>query len=181
MRLAREDSALLVIDIQEAFVDAIDEMQRVLRSTELLVRIANLLHVPVLSTVQNPARLGEIASPLRDLLPEPTPKMQFSAAANPALVERLRATGRRQVVITGIETHICVSQTAVDLLAQGLEVVVCPDAVSARSRERHKLGMERLRDSGVMPMHSEAVVYEWLGAADDADFREALKLVKQFA
>ncbi|HTQ12040.1 MAG TPA: isochorismatase family protein, partial [Fimbriimonadaceae bacterium] len=81
----------------------------------------------------------------------------------------------------GVETHICVGQTAVDLLGSGMEVIVCPDAVSSRSVERHKLGMERLRDSGALPLHSESVVYEWLETAENPAFRDVLRLVKELS
>jgi nicotinamidase-related amidase len=92
----------------------------------------------------------------------------------------LRATERNQAVLVGVETHICVSQTALSLLSEGFEVFVCADAVGARSVDRHKLGMERMRDAGAVAAHTEAIAYEWLQTADDPQFREALELIKEY-
>ncbi len=105
-------------------------------------------------------------------------KMTFSAARSAAFMELLEDTGRRQVVIVGIETHICVCLTALDLVQKGYEVVVCPDATSSSTNDRHKLGMERIRDAGVVPAHSEAIAYEWMGAATHPKFKDILQLVK---
>lgn len=163
---------------------AIHEADRVYSRTEFIVRIAKLLAIPVIASEQNNARMGGTASQILDALgPESLPidKMSFSCCGCSSFQASLESTGRKQAVLVGIETHICVSQTALDLQQAGLEVFVCPDAVSARTVDRHKLGMERLRDSGIMPAHTESVAYEWLQSAEDPKFREALKIVKQFA
>jgi nicotinamidase-related amidase len=154
-------------------------MDRVVDRSRFLVRVAQLLGVPVLATEQNPERMGGTVSGLADLLESRQSKMAFSACGASALAQHLENGTRRQAVVVGIETHICVSQTAHDLLERGFEVAVCPDAVSARSVERHKLGMERIRDAGAVPAHTESIVYEWLGSADHPLFREALKIVKE--
>jgi nicotinamidase-related amidase len=104
--------------------------------------------------------------------------MCFSCGGSPPFLAALEATGRRQVLLCGVETHICVSQTAHDLAHAGYRVHVAADAVSSRSLEKHKLGMERIRDAGIKPCAAEAAVYEWLGEAGTAEFREILKLVK---
>lgn len=170
----------MVVDVQPSFLKAIWERERVLRRTDFLLQIATLLGVPVLATEQVPERMG--GTEPRLALPQPAlAKKSFSCCGTPSFRDALEATGRKQIVLVGIETHICVSQTAADLLNQDFEVLVCPDAVSARTIEMHKLGMERMRDSRLLPIHTEAVAYEWMGAADHPEFREALKLVKQFA
>jgi nicotinamidase-related amidase len=97
---------------------------------------------------------------------------------NPEFSSQLRASGRKTVIVVGIETHICVSQTCLDLLDAGYAVAVCPDAASARTQDRHKLGMERLRDAGVVPIHTEALVYEWMVSANHPQFRDILQVVK---
>jgi nicotinamidase-related amidase len=170
-----------VIDVQQALLSSIHEIDRVLGQASFLAKIARLLDVPVLATEQNPTRMGGTEATLAQHLDAPIPKMSFSCCGCTGLMDALQATGRRKVVLAGIETHICVSLTALDLLDAGYEVVVCPDAVSARSLERHKLGMERLRDAGVVPAHSESVAYEWLHSAEHPRFREALKIVKEYA
>lgn len=134
----------------------------------------------MLASEQYPARMGGTEPRFNGLLDQVYGKMEFSAAANSEFMLALEATGRKQVVIVGIETHICVSQTALDLLAKGYEVVVCPDALSSSSQDRHKLGMERLRDAGVIPVHTEAVAYEWCHSANNPKFKELLAVVKQF-
>jgi nicotinamidase-related amidase len=174
-------SALLVIDVQPTLMPLIHEGERVIDRIGFLLEVARLLDVPVLATEQNPSRMGTTHEALAPLVADPAPfaKMCFGACGCEPFMAALDATGRRQVVVTGLETHICVSQTAQGLLEAGYEVVVCPDAVSSRSLERHKLGMERIRDAGCVPAHSEAVAYEWLGTADHAKFREALAIVKK--
>ena len=180
IKLTPAESVLLVIDLQESFLKIIHESDRVLARSEFLCRVSKIFEVPVLASEQYPSRMGRTDPRFDGLLDPVFGKMEFSAAANPEFMAALEKSGRRQVVIVGIETHICVSQTALDLLAKGYEVVVCPDAVSSSSQDRHKLGMERLRDAGVIPIHSEAVAYEWCHSADSPKFRELLAVVKQF-
>lgn len=155
------------------------EAERVLARSSFLLQAANLLEVPVLATEQNPGRMGGTdPRVLSHLKSTALPKMSFSCCGSGDFMAQLSALGRRQAILVGIETHICVSQTAVDLLNGGFEVMVCPDAVSARTVEMHKLGMERMRDSGTLPIHTEAVAYEWMGSSEDARFRDMLALVK---
>lgn len=180
IKARHEDSILIIVDEQPSFMRTIWEADRVLRRTEFLLKIAGLASIPILATEQYPERMGGTNPVLLPFLPRaPFGKMTFSCCGCPPFVELLNETGRRQAILVGIETHICVSQTAVDLLNSGYEVIVCPDAVSARTVEMHKLGMERIRDSGVLPMHSESVAYEWLETAEHPAFREALKIVKE--
>lgn len=175
-------AALLVIDVQPSLTPHILDGGRVLERIAFLAEIASLLEIPVLATEQNPSKMGFTEPSLaRHFSGGAFEKMSFSAAGCATFMEALRASGRTQVVIVGFETHICVSLTAQDLLEQGFEVVVCPDGVSSRNQERHKLGMERIRDAGVVPAHTEAVAYEWLGSAAHPKFREALAVVKRYA
>ena len=180
IKLTPSEPVLLVIDLQESFLKIIHEADRVLSRSEFLVRVSKIFEVPVLASEQYPLRMGVTDARFEGLLDQVFGKMEFSAAANPSFMAALEATGRRTVIIVGIETHICVSQTALDLIAKGFEVVVCPDALSSSSQDRHKLGMERLRDAGVIPIHTEAVAYEWCRSADDSRFKELLAVVKQF-
>jgi nicotinamidase-related amidase len=179
IRLKTDQSALLVIDVQEALAPSIFEIERTIDRIRFLTRVARLLGVPTLATEQNPARMGGTVQAIRQLLDEPIGKMEFSACG--ACAEAISRSRRNQIVLVGIETHICVSQTAHDLMDEGHDVVVCPDAVSARSLDRHKLGMERIRDAGGVPAHTEAVAYEWLRSADHELFRDALRIVKEHA
>jgi len=160
-------------------MESIHEADRVLDRAYFLTRIASLLGVPVIATEQNPERLGSLSSEIGALLSEPPiRKMSFASTGEPAFQAALAATHRRQIVLVGVETHICISLTANQLLEDGYQVVVCPDAVSSSTQERHKLGMERIRDAGAVPAHSESVAYDWLGSAENPLFREALQIVK---
>ena len=173
-------SVLLVVDVQAAFLKGIHEAERVLAKATFMARVAEAMGVPVLATEQNPDRMGGTHPDLAPHVGAPFPKMAFSCIGCEDLATALEFTGHRQAVLVGIETHICVGQTAQDLLALGYEVAVCPDGVSAGSLEAHKLGMERMRDAGVVPVHTEAVAYEWMGTADHFAFRQVLELVKRY-
>jgi len=180
VKLDPRRSLLVLIDIQPSLTKTIFEIDRVLARTMFLTKVANLLEIPVFATEQNPSRMGFTVPELSNLLVShaPFPKMSFSALAEPKFADALKETQRTQIVLTGLETHICVSQTAHGLIDLGYDVVVCPDAVSSRTLEAHKLGMERIRDAGAVPAHSEAVAYEWLGTADQPVFKQFLAIVK---
>ncbi len=172
VQLSPDSSLLLVVDVQEKFLAPIWEAERVLARCDFLCQVAKALSVPILATEQYPERMGGTHPQLAGYVGDPKRKMMFSA------IEAVQAQPRKQVVIVGIETHICVSLTTHGLLAAGYEVVVCPDAVSARTQDRHKLGMERIRDAGAAPAHTEAVAYEWCKTADNPAFRDMLNIVK---
>lgn len=174
-------SILVVVDLQPNFLKTIHEGERVLAHAAFLAGIAKLVQVPVLATEQYPERMGPTEAAVRPWVDRAFPKMSFSATGCDEWMRALEETGRRQVVLVGVETHICVSLTANALLAAGYEVVVCPDAVSSRTMDRHRLGMERIRDAGAAPAHTEAVAYEWLGTAEHPRFRAALSLVKELS
>ena len=178
INLLTEKSLLLVIDVQERFLKPIFEAERVERQCKFLCEVATLFGVPVLATEQNPERMGGTIESLLPYVGNPRRKMEFSAFRDEEFVQSIKLSGRSQIVVIGIETHICVSQTCLDLLTSGFEVAVCPDAVSSSSQDRHKLGMERVRDAGVIPVHSEAVAYEWCQSAENPNFRHMLNIVK---
>ena len=188
--LDRNNSLLIVIDMQEPFLNVMHGRDALLANTGLLCKTAALLDVPVLLTTQNAARMGAVVpAVLHSLAGLPrikssTPtlpivdKMSFSCAGSELFERTLAGLGHKQIVICGLETHICVSQTAHDLRYAGYQVHVVADGVSSRTLEKHKLGMERIRDAGILPCASEAVVYEWLREAGTPEFREVLALVK---
>lgn len=192
-------SVLIVIDMQPSFLKAIYEADRVVRRVEFLLRIANLVGVPVLATEQYPERMaGTHERLLAQLKSPPIGKMTFSCVGCEAFdgalagfVNRqstmatsnspIRTPNSTQAVLIGIETHICITQTALGLLDRGYEVKVCEDAVSARRREMSDIGCRRLRHAGVDVAHSESIAYEWLKRADCPMFRDALVVVKNFS
>lgn len=170
---------VLVIDLQPNFLEGIWEADRVLQRSAFLIKVANVLGVPVLASEQYATRMGGTSATISEHLQvRPFDKMTFSCAGCSDWSEALSLLQRDQVVLVGIETHICVTLSALDLLASH-QVAVCPDAVSARTADRHKLGMERMRDCGVMPVHTEALAYDWMQTAEHERFREVLSLVKE--
>ena len=188
--LDRTTSVLLVVDMQDPFLQTMNARDTLSANVILLCKTAAILGVPVVMTTQNAARMGTVTAPVLHAVVPPTwvktpapmfpvvDKMSFSCAGSELFERTLKAIGRKQVVICGVETHICVSQTAHDLRYAGYQVHVVADAVSSRTVEKHKLGMERIRDAELFPCAAEAVVYEWLREAGTPEFREILPLVK---
>ena len=184
MLLSREKSQLLIVDVQGNLLAAIDGKDRVLERCRRLLRAARALNIPVTVSEQYPKGLGPTVDPLRDLLGNADvvlEKIEFSCAKNEALRERLhelRLQGRSQVVIAGIEAHVCVTQTAIDLAAHGFEVFVVADAVGSRAKESRKLAIARLARSGTDIVDSDMVIFEWLERAGTPEFKELHALVK---
>ena len=173
---------LVIVDMQEPFLNVIHERVRLTENVRLLAQTAAILNIPVVCTVQYAERMGGLVPEISEVLPSsalmPLDKLCFSCARSDEFAASLTATGRQQILLCGVETHICVSQTALDLVHLGFQVHVAADAVSSRTQEKHKLGMERLRDSGVLPCAAEAAVYELLGEAGTPEFKSIHKLVK---
>lgn len=180
-----EGSVLVLVDLQPTFLSPIHEGGAVLERCRFLLEIANLLGVRVLATEQYPARMGRTTGELDSLLQEaevrPIGKMAFSCAGSPRFMDALSALHPQQVVLCGIETHICVSQTAHHLLEAGLPVLVGADAVGARKPDMHSNGLERMARAGATVAHTESIVYEWMRSAEHPKFRDALGVVKRFA
>lgn len=173
-----DKSVLLVVDVQPKFMKGMFEADRVLRRTLFICECASILGCPIIATEQYPERMGATEPAIGALLSVPaSSKMQFSSTGCSA-VQGALSKERKTVVLVGIETHICVYQTAHDLLEAGHEVIVGIDAVSARTKDRHEIGLGRLSQAGAVIAHTEAIVYEWMRSADHPQFREILKLVK---
>jgi nicotinamidase-related amidase len=183
MLLSRDTSQLLIIDVQTKLLPAMSD-QRVVERCIRLVRAAKALGVPITISEQYPQGLGPTVDALREALGTAgsvMTKVEFSCAKNAPLRERLlelRRRGRPQVVIGGMEAHVCVGQTAIDLEGEGFDVFVAADAVSSRAKASRRLALARLLKTGADVVNSEMVVFEWLGRADTAEFRELLTLVK---
>ena len=180
--LRRDTTLLVVVDMQEPFLGTIHERERLTANVRLLAQAAAILDVPVISTTQYVERMGGLVAEIADVLPAtacgPLDKLCFSCVGSEAFSTFVAEAARRQILLCGVETHICVSQTALDLTHGGYQVHVVADAVSSRTLEKHKLGMERMRDNLVLPCAAEAAVYEWLREAGTAEFKSVLKLVK---
>ena len=178
----RAASALIVVDLQDAFLAPIEAREAVLHRSKFLIEIANLLSVPILATEQYASRMGGTTATILEALGNaPTmDKLCFSGCRNDDFWAAWESLEKTQAVIVGIETHICVMQTAMDFLERGYDVFVCEDATNARLGA-HEGALKRLRHEGVVVTHTESVAYEWLGEAGTPEFKAALALVKEFA
>lgn len=177
-RLDSRRTALLVIDLQEKLYPHIALADAVLSQIHRLIAAAKRLSIPAAATVQYPQGLGPLVDSLRDEFPNPEEKLDFSAAACRDSLDRWAQSGRDQIVLAGIETHVCVQQTALDLVAEGMRPYVVADAVAARRSRDHDLAMDRMRDCGVTITTVEAVLFEWLGTADRPEFKAISQIIK---
>jgi nicotinamidase-related amidase len=175
----REHSGLLLVDLQEPLLKAVHDGPAVVSAARLLLQASAILGMPALATTQNAPRLGPVVPEIGELLREaPLDKLAFSCCGSLAFVDALNQTHRRIWVLCGVEAHICVSQTAHDLLQRGHRVHVVADGISARTEANRDIALRKMSDSGVVLTSAETVVYEWLGEAGTAEFREILKLVR---
>jgi nicotinamidase-related amidase len=179
-----QDSVLVTIDIQDRLARAMpaDDLESFLRSSSLLLRAAAELDVPVLATEQYPEGLGETLPQLRQLYPESTgcmTKTGFSCCAAEGFTASLKRLQRSQVILAGMESHVCVLQTALELKELGFTVFVVGDAVCARSRPRTDIALARLRRAGIIVTHSESVLFEWMRDARHSRFKAVSRLLKE--
>jgi nicotinamidase-related amidase len=183
MVLARERTALVVIDVQERLFPAMDSDHReeVMRNIKVLAAAARRLQLPTVVTEQYPKGLGHTLQELREALPagvEPLEKVAFSCWGVESVRARLTATGARQLLLGGIEAHVCVLMSALDLLAEGYGVHVVADAVTSRTQANWRLAMAQLRQAGAVVTTTETVLFQLLRQADTDDFRELARLIR---
>ncbi|MEE9552511.1 MAG: hydrolase [Gammaproteobacteria bacterium] len=177
------DSALIIIDIQTRLTATmpIKVLARLKRNSSFLIKAAGLLAIPVLATEQYPKGLGPLEPEIVDVLPENTLRFEktcFSCVGAENFMEQLENTGRKQIILMGIEAHVCVLQTAIDLLAAGFHVFVIIDAVSSRHRENYEAALQRMRHAGVTTCNAESVLFEWLRDAKHEHFKTLSAMVK---
>jgi len=174
------NTVLVCIDIQGNLARAMDHKEDLFRNAKILISGIRALEVPIVWTEQNPQRLGETLPEVADLLSgfSPIPKMMFSCCGEEAFMHALEQTGRRQVLIAGIEAHVCVYQTARDLAGRGYEVQVVADAVSSRTAGNKAIALEKLKTIGAGLTSTEMALFELMKTAEHPRFREISKIVK---
>jgi nicotinamidase-related amidase len=179
-RLRAARSVLLVVDVHERLVPAIADSARVIERCGVLLRAASMLAVPVLMSEHCPLSLGPAVAPLRSLMQDAdiVSKSHFSCADEPALAQRIATFARPQIVVAGLEAHVCVLQSALGFAERGYRVYVVADATASREREACETAMQRLRMAEVSVVTTEMVLFEWLERADRAQLRELLALIK---
>ncbi|MEM7192134.1 MAG: hydrolase [Pseudomonadota bacterium] len=184
MLLSREKSQVLIVDVQDKLLAAIDGADRIIDRCVRLVHAARKLGVPITMSEQYPQGLGPTHDSVRDAFANDgfvADKTEFSCMRNDMLRDRLhdlRREGRAQVVIGGIEAHVCVTQTAMDLESQGFEAFVVADAVGSRSKVNRKLALSRLQKAGADIVDSEMVLFEWMERAGTPEFKALQALIK---
>jgi len=177
-----QECALVVIDIQEKLLPEIHDQDRMLSNSKLLIRMAQVLSLPVILTTQYAKGLGPTVPAIAELLPNVTAldKLEFGCFGNGEFCSSVaRLSNRHTLLLCGIEAHICVLQTALGALAQGHIVHVAADALGSSTQLNWELGIGRMRDAGVVISSTEMMIYELLGRSGTAAFKEMLKYVKE--
>jgi nicotinamidase-related amidase len=171
---------LLIVDIQGKLAHLMHRKELLFKNVQNLIKGIRVLGIPILWVEQNPQGLGstipEISAMLSDV--QPISKMSFSCCRNDRFLQALNALNRKQVLIAGIEAHVCVYQTAVDLVEIKHDVQVVTDAVSSRTLENKEIGLQRMRDSGVSLTSVETALFELLKVAQGERFKEIIRIVK---
>ncbi|MGQ7871197.1 hydrolase [Sunxiuqinia sp. sy24] len=180
MRITRENTVGLVIDIQEKLVPAMAEKETLTANCKILIEGLQTLQIPLLVTQQYTKGLGETIPEISTLIPDfsPIEKRDFSCCDEIAVSEQLKAQAAKNVIICGIESHVCVLQTAIDLKESGYTPVVVMDCVSSRSLDDMDLAAERFRYEGILMTSYESILFELTRSAAAAEFRTISKLVK---
>lgn len=179
MLIRAQDSVLVIIDMQERLVPAMQAPARTIRNTKTLLAAAGEIGVPVIMTEQYPKGLGATVPELKPTADTIVlPKMHFSCMEDADFARAFRRFDRKQAVIAGMEAHICVVQTAASLIEEGYEVFVVSDATASRTLESEQACIARLNASGVGIVTTEMVVFEWLGQAGTPAFKRLLPLIK---
>lgn len=184
MLMDRGRSQLLLIDIQEKLAPHISGGEAVAANCARLVHYARRLDVPITLTEHYPKGLGATSAPVLAALGNkaaPFAKIAFSSWRDDAIrarVEALRDEGRHQVIVAGMETHVCVAQTSLDLIAAGLDVFLVADAVGSRAAEVRDLAIRRLERAGAHIVAHEMVAFEWLGRGDAKEFKDLIEVIK---
>ena len=180
LRLTRTKAGLVVVDVQERLLPAIFEQQRVVQNTVRLIQGGTVLQVPIFATEQYRKGLGPTVPEVAATIPgfAPMEKLAFSACGAAGFIPALKKKKVSQAILCGIEAHVCVSQTCLDLLEKGFRVFVVADAVSSRTPENYRIGLDRMRAAGAVIVSTEMVLFELLEQAGTAEFKQILNLVK---
>lgn len=178
--ISGEYSVLVAVDYQEKLLPHIHGRDALLRKATLLLESAGVLGIPVLLTEQYPKGLGKTVPEVARLMGDSpaVEKTCFSCAGEPEFMRRFAAVARKQAVIIGVETHVCVAQTAVELAARGFQVFIAADACGSRHPADADLGLRRMEAAGVVVTGAEAVVFEWLRRAGTEEFKKVSGLIK---
>jgi nicotinamidase-related amidase len=179
--LNRDDALLLIVDVQGKLASLVHDNDVLQKNISKLIRACRILQVPVLYAEQYPKGLGPTVTPLKDLLAEESPfeKLSFSCCGAEGFMDYLRKLNRNEVLVTGIETHVCVYQTAVELIEYGYNVHLIVDAVSSRTPENRDIGVHCIENAGAWLKSTEMVIFELLKIAEGEDFKAISGIIKE--
>jgi nicotinamidase-related amidase len=180
-RLTAQHGGLLVVDLQDKLLALIPGREAVVAQTAALIRGARALGMPIWGTEQYPRGLGPTTAAIAELVPERPAKTSFHCCAVPQFLEQLYGRNIRHITVAGIEAHVCVSQTALELLDLGFRVQVPADAVASRRQLDWEFGLRRLEHAGAVVSSTESVLFEWTERSDRPEFKEISELVKSLA
>lgn len=179
--LRHEDALLVVVDMQEPFLRHIHERERLIAQVTLLLQASVILRVPVVPTLQYEEKMGNVIPEIAKKFPAqcvPFDKLSFSCAGSESFLSEIKRSGRRQIMLCGVETHICVSQTAHDLITLGYQVHILNDATSSRSESNSQAGLRKMAQAGTIMSSVETAIYEMMVEAGTPEFRQINNLLK---
>ena len=178
--LNSQSTGLIVVDAQEKLLGVMRRRQTIVDNIVRLLRLADHHELPVIATQQYRKMMGPIVGGIASLIPvqEITDKMDFDCCAVGDFNDRLRAMGKKTVILVGVETHICILQTCVSLLAAGYEVHVPQDAVDSRTKENWHVGIALMKEAGAVVSSTETLIFQVLRKAGTSEFKDMLRIVK---
>jgi len=178
--ITTEDTVLVIIDVQEKLVPAMHDKETLLDNLKKMVKGARILGLPIRLTEQNPAGLGPTVPEIVELLPDekPVSKFSFSSCGTEEFIEELKTVNRQNILIVGMEAHVCVYQTAADLVNLNYDVQVVADAVDSRTLQNKQIGLEKSKSAGAGITSTEIALFELVKIAKGDKFKEIIKIVK---
>jgi len=178
--LSKDNAALVIIDIQDRLATAMKVREDVIKNCLHLIELAKILNIPVVLTEQYPKGLGPTVSEIKEQLPsyQPIEKLTFSCCEEPNFLNEIKKLNKKSIILTGMETHICVLQTCIGLLKEGFHVHLVRDAVCSRAKENWKTGIEFMRNAGAVVTCTETVLFQLLKVAGTEEFKAISKRIK---
>lgn len=176
----KDNTVMVLVDVQGKLSQLMYEKEKMFSAVSAMIKSMQILEVPIIWMEQIPEKLGKTTPEIAECIQENAPiaKSSFSCCGEPAFMEAFKKTGRTQVLLAGIETHICVFQTAYDLINKGYQVQVAADCVSSRTRENKDVGLQRIIQTGGRITSLEMAIFELLGKAEGEEFKQVVKLIK---
>ena len=178
--LKHDEAVLVIVDIQGKLASLMHKKEEFYANVVRMINGANVLNIPIIWNEQLPDKLGPTIPDIKDALPGKTPfvKATFSCWGNQDFIKEIESTGRKKVLLTGMETHICVYQTAIDLIDAGYEVYLVADAVSSRLPHNIDIGINAMKDHGAKITSVEMILFEMLQIAQGDQFKQIIQIVK---